>query len=115
MYERHGQRPLTRQLFLLRLLRHAAIAGGLLVVSLAVGMWGYESFEGLEWRDAFENSAMLLGGMGPVTNPSTDGGKLFAGFFALYGGLVFIFTAGILIAPIVHRMLHLFHTDERDK
>lgn len=72
-------------------------------------------FEGLRWRDAFLNSAMLLGGMGPVDDPVTDGGKLFAGIYALYAGLFFIFLLALMLAPVVHRILHRFHWEgERD-
>ena len=80
--------------------------GGVLAL---VGMWGYEHYEQLGWRDAFLNSAMLLAGMGPVTAPRTDAGKLFAGFYALYAGLVFLAVAGLLLAPVIHRVLHRFH------
>lgn len=76
---------------------------------MAIGMWGYEHFEHLPWRDAFLNSSMLLGGMGPVDPLKTPGGKVFAGFFALYAGVVFLFSAGLLIAPVAHRILHKFH------
>ncbi len=72
----------------------------LLALSLLGGMAGYEYFEDLPWRDAFLNSAMLMGGMGPVDPPHTDGGKIFAGMFALYAGfLVFLVAAGLYIRP----------------
>jgi hypothetical protein len=71
-------------------------------------MAGYMSWEHLPWRDAFLNAAMLLGGMGPVNPLRTDGGKIFAGVYALYAGLVFIIVSGLLVAPIFHRVLHLF-------
>ena len=80
-----------------------------LVFLLALGMTGYEYFEDLPWRDAFLNAAMLMGGMGPVDAPRSDGGKLFAGLFALYAGLVFLVAAGLVFAPIVHRLMHRFH------
>jgi hypothetical protein len=92
--------------------RHASFAFALLLLSTAIGMWGYEHFEHLPWRDAFLNTAMLLGGMGPVDPLRTPGGKLFAGFFALYAGVVFLFSAGLLIAPIAHRILHKFHWEK---
>lgn len=114
MYESRQHPPLSRQLFVRRMLRHLAATGCLLVVSIGVGMLGYVYFEGLKWRDAFLNSAMLLGGMGPVDAPRTDGGKLFAGFYALYAGLAFIVIAGLMAAPFVHRLLHKFHW-EQDK
>jgi hypothetical protein len=115
LYERRGEVPLTRQAFYLRLARHFMFIVALLAVSLLLGMAGYEHFENLEWHDAFLNSCMLLGGMGPVNNPTTNAGKLFAGWYALYAGLVFIVVASIILAPVVHRMLHLFHADEHDK
>ena len=115
MYEPRRHPPLSPRRFMWRLLRHFALAALLLALSLWLGMLGYEHFERLAWRDAFLNAAMLLGGMGPVNNPVTPAGKLFAGWYALYAGLVFIVTASIILAPVLHRMLHLFHCDERDQ
>jgi hypothetical protein len=115
MYEHRRIPPLSRARFALRLARHFALAALLLAVSLALGMAGYEHYEQLAGRDAFLNAAMLLGGMGPVNNPVTPAGKLFAGCYALYAGLIFVLMASIVLAPVVHRMLHLFHCDERDR
>lgn len=111
MYEARTHRPLNRRRFLLRLAAHAASASGLVAASLALGMAGYAYFEGLAWRDAFLNTAMLLGGMGPVDAPRTNGGKIFAGVYALYAGLAFIVFAGLIVAPFLHRLLHKFHWD----
>ena len=85
------------------------IALGLVALSLGVGMIGYGYFEHFSMLDGFLNSAMLLGGMGPVNAPVTQGGKVFAGLYALYSGLVFIVTAALVFTPIVHRVLHKFH------
>jgi hypothetical protein len=114
MYEHRRSPPLPTRSFLLRMLRHFALAALLLAGSLWLGMAGYEYYEHLDWRDAFLNAAMLLGGMGPVNNPVTPAGKLFAGCYALYAGLIFIVSASIMLAPVVHRMLHLLHCDERN-
>lgn len=113
MYEPRSKPPLPGKHFALRLLLHALLAAGLLIASLGVGMAGYVYFEHLTWLDAFLNSAMLLGGMGPVNAPITPGGKLFAGVYALYAGLVFIVTAALIFTPIVHRVLHLFHWNSK--
>lgn len=112
MYESHKQAPLTHRHFLRRLALHVASATALLLVSLLIGMAGYSYFEALAWRDAFLNSAMLLGGMGPVDAPGTNGGKVFAGLYALYAGLAFIFATGLVFIPVLHRLLHEFHWDE---
>src|SRR4051794_22250063 len=95
-----------------RILRSAAVAVVIIVVSLAAGMWGYWYFEDLDWLDAFLNASMLLGGMGPVETPMTHGGKLFAGMYSLYSGLIALVAAGILLAPIFHRFIHRFHLEE---
>lgn len=113
MYETRREAPLSRRLFLRRLLVHLLAAAGLLTVSLGVGMAGYMGFEHLDRVDAFINTAMLLGGMGPVDVPKTHAGKLFAGGYALYAGLVFIVTAALVCTPVLHRLMHRFHWDDQ--
>ena len=113
MYESRRHPPLSGRGFARRVAIHFAGSAALVVGSLLIGITGYEYFEGLQWRDAFLNAAMLLGGMGPVDPPRTPGGKLFAGLFALYAGLVFLIAAGLLFAPVVHRILHKFHWEEQ--
>ncbi len=114
MYESQQTPPLPARQFTLRLARHIAIALMLVMLSLLLGMTGYRHFESMSWLDAFLNSAMLLGGMGPVkTDGLTDAGKLFAGLYALYAGLVFIAVIGIVLTPVVHRVLHRFHWETR--
>jgi len=113
VYETRHQPLLSRATFLRRVARHAGLAVVVLALSLAAGMAGYRAFEGLSWLDAFLNSAMLLGGMGPVNPPLTAAGKLFAGLYALYAGLVFIVTAALVVTPILHRVLHRFHLSDK--
>lgn len=113
MYEPKYKAPISAARFFQRLMAHLAVAFGLLALSLVIGMIGYVVLEKLSWIDAFLNSAMLLGGMGPVNPPQTTPGKLFAGLYALYAGLVFIVTAALVFTPILHRLLHHFHWDEK--
>lgn len=111
MFEHRAQPLLNRTAFLRRFVRHGAIAILIVLISLAVGMAGYHLIENLSWTDAFLNAAMILGGMGPVAELHTTAGKLFAGFYALYSGLVLLVVAGVLFAPVIHRFLHRFHLD----
>jgi hypothetical protein len=82
--------------------------------SLIAGMIGYHLLEEMHWVDAFANAAMILSGMGPLTPLQTTGGKVFAGCYALYSGLVLILVSGLILAPVVHRLLHRFHLEARE-
>lgn len=115
LYERRRHPPLSRAAFAWRLMRHAAVALLLMGCSLGIGMAGYSFYEDLGWRDAFLEAAMLLAGEGPVHAPVTPAGKLFAGLYALYAGLIFLVTAGLLLAPVMHRILHRFHWTEDEQ
>jgi hypothetical protein len=102
---------LSPRLLAMRLLRSILFGAGLVVVSLAIGMWGYHRFEGQGWLDAFVNAAMILSGMDPLDHPRTDAGKLFSGLYAIYSGLALLIVAGVAFAPLVHRFLHRFHLE----
>jgi len=112
MFEHRSKPLLPRRQFYARLARSAGI--GLLVIAstLGIGMVGYRAFEGMSWVDAFVNAAMILSGMGPLSPLQTEGGKIFAGCYALFSGLAFFAILGIIFAPAVHRFLHRFHVDE---
>jgi hypothetical protein len=112
MFEHRSKPLLPRRQFYARLARSAGI--GLLVITFAlgIGMAGYRAFEEMSWVDAFVNAAMILSGMGPVSPLQTDGGKIFAGCYALFSGLAFLTSLGIFFAPVYHRFLHKFHVEE---
>ena len=84
------------------------------IASLGVGMWGYAYFEGMDTTDSFLNASMILSGMGPETPMESEGGKWFAGVYALYSGLAVLAVAGLVFAPLLHRLLHHFHADDDD-
>ena len=111
-FERSQDALLPRPLFVRRMARWSAFAGIVLVGSLALGVCGYHFIEGMPWIDSMLNASMILGGMGPVDPLKTKGGKLFASFYALYSGLAIISIAGLLLTPVVHRLMHKFHIDE---
>ena len=115
MFEHHHEKLLSRSKFLKRFAKYASISIGLIVASLILGMFGYHSFARLSWIDSFLNAAMLMGGMGPINVLSSDAGKVFAGFYALYCGMVLLIAVGIFAAPIVHRFLHHFHLESEKK
>ena len=102
---------ISRVRFMQRLGRCFLLASTLIFISLLLGMAGYHFFERMKWIDAFDNAAMILSGMGPLSVPQTWCGKLFAGVYALYSGLVLIIATGIIVAPIFHRLMHRFHLE----
>jgi hypothetical protein len=115
MYEQHTKALLPRKLFVRRLVRHGVPAGLVLLVSLALGTAGFHWLALQSWLDAFLNSSMLLAGMGPVGDFESSVGKLFAAFFALYAGIVFLGASAVFLAPVVHRVLHKLHLDEQTR
>jgi hypothetical protein len=115
MYETGRQPLLPRSRFYQRVAAHVAVAMGLIALSLVIGMVGYMATTEppMSAVDAFLNSAMLLGGMGPVTTLHDTSAKIFAGLFALYAGLMFVACTALLLAPLLHRILHRFHMDDK--
>lgn len=113
-FEQRDEPLLPRPMFYRRVGRYSAVAGLLVLVSWMIGILGYRLLEHMSWIDAILNSAMLLGGMGPVNPLQTDAGKLFASFYALFSGMVFLVCAGLVVTPIAHRLLHQFHLDDDD-
>lgn len=106
----HRERPLASTArFTGRVLASLIAALLIIIAALAAGMAGYHCTEGLAWLDAFLNAAMLLGGMGPVDTLTTDAGKMFAGVYALACGLLFVLVTGVVLAPVLHRVLHALH------
>lgn len=112
MFENRKQAILPKSHFWIRLIRNIMFGLLLILICLGIGMWGYHHFEKLSWLDSYLSAAMILSGMGPVTELKTVGGKLFAGTYALFSGIGFLIIVGIIFAPIFHRFLHQFHVDE---
>ena len=111
-YERARDKLAPAHVFIGRVLTNLVLVAVLVAVSLAVGMWGYHTFEGEPWIDAFADAAMILSGMGPLGPLSNDAAKLFAGAYALYSGLFLVAAAGLILSPVLHRILHRMHADE---
>ena len=110
--QHHAYKPLpSRAVFVARLARKALLALCLIAVAVLIGAMGYHFAEGLPWLDATLNASMILSGMGPVDRLQTPGGKLFAIFYCLFSGVVFITMVAVLFAPVIHRFLHRFHLE----
>jgi hypothetical protein len=113
MFEQRRQAVLSRRLFYARLARSFAMGVAIIFGAMMIGMAGYHYFENMPWLDAFVNAAMILSGMGPLGPLQTKGGKLFAGCYALFSGLVFVTTIGVIFAPVFHRFMHKFHLEQK--
>ena len=115
MYEHRSLPLLSPARFLRRMAIHTSIAGAVIAVSLGIGVLGYRLLGGLSWIDALLNASMILGGIGPVDPLTSSAAKLFAAVYALFSGIIFLVVAGVIIAPIAHRLLHGLHLEEADE
>jgi hypothetical protein len=105
------RRLMIRERFRLHLAKSVVYSLSLVLLSWGAGILGYHTLERLSWIDSTLNAAMILGGMGPVNPVRTFGGKLFASFYALYSGMVFLVVVGMVFGPFAHRLLHKFHLE----
>ena len=113
MYEKKHEALIPVKKFIVRILISLSLGFLMILMALLIGMWGYHFYEQMSWIDAFANAAMILSGMGPLTPLTTSAGKLFAGCYALFSGLAFILIIGVILSPVVHRILHQFHWSEK--
>jgi hypothetical protein len=113
-FERRGDDLAPLSIFIRRMLGSAGLALGLIVISLSVGIACYHFLAGLNFIDSLLEASMILGGMGPVNELHSNGAKIFASIYALYSGLLVLALMGIVLSPIVHRIMHKFHVDEED-
>ena len=111
MFEHHKDKLLPRREFLHRLSKSMAVGFVLILFSLSIGMAGYHFLGDLAWIDAFLDAAMILSGMGPLSQLHNDAAKIFAGCYAIYCGIALIATTGVMLAPVIHRGLHKFHLE----
>jgi len=114
MFEHRHQQIVPVSVFIKRLAVFFGIAILLILFALFIGIAGYHWIAGFGWVDSLLNASMILGGMGPVNPLTSMAAKIFASFYALFCGLIFIAVMGIILSPIMHRMLHKFHMDDKD-
>ncbi|HEX2898056.1 MAG TPA: hypothetical protein VHP63_08420 [candidate division Zixibacteria bacterium] len=109
MFEKRRQPVLPAHRFIVRLVKSLGTALAIVLVALALGIAGYHWIVGLSWIDALLNASMILTGMGPIDQMSTTGDKLFASIYALFSGLIFVSVTALILIPIGHRIMHMFH------
>ena len=112
MFE-HKLRPLaSRAVFYTRTFKHAIFGFCVITICLCIGIAGYHYTDNISWIDSLHNASMILGGMGPVVEIKSNAGKIFSSFYALFCGVMFITSVGIMLAPAVHRFFHIIHLDD---
>ena len=113
-YEHRHDQLAPRSVFIKRVIAALAVALALILVALTIGISGYHFIAGFNWVDSLLEASMILGGMGPIKELPSDSAKVFASIYALFSGIIFIGVMGIILAPVVHRIMHKFHVDEKD-
>jgi hypothetical protein len=110
-FEQRHQAVISRRRFLARMVIAIGLWMILTLVGLAIGILGYAEFEDMSFVDAYVNAAMILSGMGPIGELKSTAGKVFAGSYAIFSGLIIVIATGFVLAPIFHRVLHRFHVE----
>jgi hypothetical protein len=113
--EHHKQEVISKTHFAQRMGKYALFASLLIFVSTFLGMLGYHYFGNLGYLDSFHMACMILTGMGPVKEMTSDAAKLFSSFYALYSGVAFLSITAVFFAPIIHRLLHILHVEDDEK
>ena len=113
-YERRGDKLAPRTIFIKRIIGALGVAVALILVALLIGIAGYRFIAGFNWIDSLLEASMILGGMGPVKELHDDASKIFASIYALFSGLVVLALMGIMLSPVVHRIMHKFHVADED-
>ena len=112
-FEHLRQPVISHRSFVMRMLKAIGLWMILTIVGLAIGIAGYAKFEDMSFVDAYVNAAMILSGMGPLGELKTTAGKVFAGSYAIFSGLIIVIATGFVLAPIFHRVLHSFHVETK--
>jgi hypothetical protein len=112
MYEKRKEPLAPSHVFWKRIGKNIVFTTITILLSLAMGTAGYHYFATQSWIDSFHNASMILSGMGPVITITSDTGKIFSSFFALFSGLIIVTNMGILLAPVMHRIYHMMHIEE---
>lgn len=115
MYEHHSKPLAPKNEYYNRIVRNIFWGGLIVAISLLIGILGYHFTENLGWLDSLVNASMILTGMGPVNPMTTTSAKLFASFYSIFSGVVFLTTIAFVLSPVAHRFLHKFHLDEKAK
>ncbi len=115
MFERRSDKLLPWPRFLWRMGLSLLLLMGVVGAALLLGVLGYHYIVRLPWIDALLNASMILTGMGPVATMTDAPSKLFASAYALFSGVVFLSSMGIVLAPLFHRILHRFHLDDEER
>lgn len=113
--EHKRQKVISTRKFVFRLGRYGLFALVLILISVGIGVAGYRISGGLSWIDSFHMACMILTGMGPVANMDSDTAKLFSSFYALYSGVAFLSITAVFFAPVIHRLLHILHVEDREE
>ena len=114
MFENKSKAVVHSRIFYKRLLKFWILGTLMISISLLLGTLGYMYFGNLNWIDGLYNASMILTGMCPDVEKPCDELKLFASFYAMYSGIIFLSSVTIVFAPIIHRFFHIIHVEGKD-
>lgn len=107
-------KQIALRIFFKHFTRNLTIGFALTLLILSIGIMGYRYFEQIDWIDAYTNSAMIISGVGTLSNPKTVEGKLFLASYSILGGGGFLLVVGVVFAPIFHWFIRMFRVEDRE-
>lgn len=113
MYENKKEPLIPTNQFKKRLYLHVLFALLLVFVALLIGIAGHVYFDDMAIGTALVASITITSGLGLSVLPDTFSGQIFASIYAIFSGYIYIATSSIVIAPILHRVLHKLHMDDQ--
>ena len=115
MFENKREQLASKTIYRKRLRNNTLMASIVMLISLFIGIIGYKiTVPEFDWYDSLLNASMILSGMGPIIDANiqlSNSAKVFASFYALFSGVTFLSTFGLLIAPVAHRFFHKLHLE----
>lgn len=107
-------RTLFNTVFFKHFTRNLTFGMAITLVILLIGILGFRSFEENNWTDAYTNSAMIISGVGILSSPLTENGKLFVATYSIIGGGAFLLVVAVVFAPIFHWLIRQIKIEDRE-
>ncbi len=114
-FEKRNESLITGRQFAVRIGLFILLALAIEFTTVLFGSLGFHYIEGLGWLNSMLNATMVITGNGPVFEAQNNASKIFQIFFSIFGVIIFVLVISAILVPVLHRILHIFNMDTKDK